>query len=48
MWILLLLGPYLWILLTAGLWPATALEFVLIALLVVDTRHILRAMKPDD
>ena len=47
-WILLLLGPYLWVLFTAGLWPATALESVLIALLVVDTWHILRAMKPDD
>ncbi len=48
MWILLLLAPYLWVLFTAGLWPATALEFVLIALLVVDTWQILRAMKPDD
>ena len=38
----------MWVLFPAGLWPATALEFVLIALLVVDTWHILRAMKPDD
>jgi hypothetical protein len=47
-WIGVLLGPYLGCLYTAGLWPATVLEFLLIALLAADTWHILRAIKQDD
>jgi hypothetical protein len=44
-WIVVLLIPYLCCLYAAGLWPATGLEFFLIALLAADTWQILRAIK---
>lgn len=47
-WTAVLLGPYLCLLYVTGLWPASVLELFLIALLVVDTWDILRAIKRDD